>query len=50
MRQLANSLPYLSELSDTRGPFGLSIERDKFYQPKTLRELQEQHRKERREH
>jgi hypothetical protein len=39
----------LSELMDTRGPFGLSIERDKFYQPKTLRELQEQHRKERRE-
>ena len=39
----------LSELTNTRGPFGLSIERDKFYQPKTLRQLQEQHRKARRE-
>ena len=37
----------LSELTHVRGPFGLSIERDKDYQPKTLRELQAQHRKER---
>lgn len=37
----------LSELTDARGPFGLSIERDQFYQPKTLRELQTQHWKER---
>ena len=39
----------LSELTNTRGPSGLLIERDKFYQPKTLRELQEQHRQARRE-
>ena len=38
----------LSELTHTRGLFGLSVERDKDYQPKTLRELQEQHRNERR--
>lgn len=37
----------LSELSQTYGPLGLPIERDKFYQPKTLCELQAQHRKER---
>lgn len=38
----------LSELTSARGPFGLSIERDKFFQPKTLGELQKQHRRERR--
>jgi hypothetical protein len=37
----------LSELTELRGPFGLRVERDRFYQPKTLRELQAQHRRER---
>lgn len=35
----------LSELEAARGPLGLPIERDKFFKPTSLRELQEQHRK-----
>ena len=38
----------LSELSAVRGPLGLQIERDLFYEPKTLRELKEMHEKDRR--
>ncbi|MBI5928745.1 MAG: DUF2958 domain-containing protein [Chloroflexi bacterium] len=37
----------LSELQEVRGPLGLPIERDRFYEPKTLRELQEEHLKQR---
>jgi len=33
----------LSELQTARGPMGLPIERDLFYQPKTLKELMEKH-------
>ncbi len=33
----------LQELKDIRGPMGLPIERDLFYEPKTLRELKEWH-------
>lgn len=35
----------LSELEQARGPLGLPIERDKFFEPTSLRELQEQHRR-----
>lgn len=35
----------LSELESVRGPLGLPIERDKYFQPTTLRELQQQHRR-----
>lgn len=35
----------LSELQQTRGPLGLQIERDLYYEPKSLRELQEEHRR-----
>jgi len=35
----------LSELESVRGPLGLPIERDKFFEPKTLRELQQEHRR-----
>lgn len=38
----------LSELREARGPLGLPIERDRFFEPKTLRELQEEHLKQRR--
>lgn len=38
----------LSELEGVRGPMGLPIERDKFFEPTTLRELQEKHRRENR--
>jgi len=34
----------LSELEAVRGPLGLPIERDKFFTPTSLRQLQEQHR------
>lgn len=34
----------LSELKQTRGTFGLPVERDLYYTPKTLGELLEQHR------
>ena len=37
----------LRELQQTRGPMGLNIERDLYYEPKPLRELQEDHRRER---
>jgi hypothetical protein len=33
----------LSELESVRGPFGLAIERDRYYQPKTLRDLKQYH-------
>jgi hypothetical protein len=46
-RQLANSLPYLSELTEARGALGLPIERDLYYEPRTLGELEKQHRTER---
>lgn len=34
----------LSELEEARGPLGLPIERDKFFEPTSLRALQQQHR------
>lgn len=37
----------LSELSQVHGPLGLPIERDLYFVPKTLRELQQRHEKER---
>lgn len=37
----------LRELQEARGPLDLPIERDLYYEPKSLRELQEQHRRER---
>lgn len=37
----------LSELQEVRGSLGLRVERDLYYEPKTLNELQAQHRKER---
>ena len=37
----------LSELQQTRGPLGLSIERDLYYEAQNLRELRDQHRRER---
>jgi hypothetical protein len=37
----------LSELESVSGPLGLLIERDKYFEPKTLRELRDQHRRER---
>ena len=36
----------LSELQSVRGPLGLPIERDLHFEPKTLRELRDQHRQE----
>lgn len=33
----------LSQLEEARGPLGLPIERDLYFQPKSLRELKEQH-------
>ena len=38
----------LKELQEVRGPASLQIERDLYYEPKTLRELQEMHKRERR--
>jgi len=38
----------LSELEAIRGPMGLPIERDRYYEPKTLRELEKLHDHERR--
>ncbi|MBN1536889.1 MAG: DUF2958 domain-containing protein [Anaerolineales bacterium] len=38
----------LKELQEVRGPMGLPIERDLYYEPKTLRELKEMHGQERR--
>jgi hypothetical protein len=37
----------LAELTGALGPLGLPIERDLYYEPKTLGELQKQHRAER---
>ena len=39
----------LSELESVRGPWGLPIERDRFFEPARLRDLQDQHRRERQE-
>lgn len=39
----------LAELQSVRGPWGLPIERDLYYEPKTLRELMEMHQRQRRE-
>ena len=38
----------LSELQSVRGPWGLPIERDLHFEPKTLKELQEMHQRQRR--
>src|SRR5215470_4929577 len=38
----------LSELEAARGPMGLPIERDRHYEPKTLKELEKMHEEERR--
>jgi hypothetical protein len=37
----------LNELQPVRGALGLPVERDLYYEPKSLRELQDQHRRER---
>lgn len=37
----------LTELQSAHGSLGLPVERDLYYEPKTLRELQDQHRRER---
>jgi len=37
----------LKELQETRGPMGLQIERDLYFEPKMLRELKEKHERER---
>ena len=37
----------LSELQSVRGPLGLPIERDLHFEPKSLRELRDQHKKDR---
>jgi len=37
----------LKELQEVRGPLGLSIERDLYYEPKSLRELMEKHQRDR---
>ncbi len=39
----------LSELESVRGPWGLPIERDRFFEPARLRDLQDQHCRERQE-
>ena len=39
----------LSELDEIRGPLGLPVERDLHFEPKTLEELAEMQRRERRE-
>ena len=33
----------LSELESVRGPYGLPIERDLYFEPKTIRELRDYH-------
>lgn len=38
----------LSELESVRGPLGLPIERDLYFQPKSLQELMKQHREDNR--
>jgi hypothetical protein len=37
----------LSELQSVKGPLGLPIERDLHFEPKSLRELRDQHKQER---
>ena len=37
----------LKEMQEVRGPLGLPIERDMHYQPKTLKELMEEHQQRR---
>jgi hypothetical protein len=37
----------LKELQSVKGPMGLPIERDLYFEPKTLRELRDQHKKDR---
>ena len=37
----------LAELQSVRGPWGLPIERDLHFEPKTLKELQEMHQQQR---
>lgn len=39
----------LSELQEVRGPLGLQIERDLYYEPQSLHDLREHHRREREE-
>ncbi len=39
----------LSQLEEARGPLGLPIERDLYFEPKTLRELKEWHEQQRRQ-
>jgi hypothetical protein len=39
----------LAELVELKGAFGLPIERDKFFEPKTLKELRDMHENERKE-
>jgi hypothetical protein len=37
----------LKELQEVKGPIGLPIEKDLYYEPKSLKELMEWHRKQR---
>ena len=37
----------LKEMQEARGPLGLQIKRDLYYEPKSLKELMEWHRKQR---
>ena len=37
----------LKEMQEVRGPLGLPIERDLYYEPKTLKDLMEMHKQER---
>jgi hypothetical protein len=37
----------LKELQSVKGPMGLPIERDLHFEPKSLRELRDQHKKDR---
>jgi hypothetical protein len=39
----------LSELKSVKGPMGLPIERDLHFEPKTLKELMEKHKRDREE-
>lgn len=39
----------LKELEEAKGPLGLPIERDLYFEPKTLKELQDIHKEERQE-
>ena len=37
----------LKEMQEVRGPLGLPIERDLYYEPKSLRDLMENHKRDR---